>query len=196
MADMSEAVEEILDEAGDSKLTTIVAILVTITATFLGLAGVKAGNIGQAMDAARAEYVNSWSYFQSKSTKQHVSECLVEQLTAVRVSLPPAQRDETDKLIATTAADVNRYEQEKKEIEAKARAAEAELEVLGKRDDQFDVAEGLLSIALALFGVTVLSKKRWMLVIACVPTAAGLAVGLAGFCGWSLQIGWVLGLLG
>jgi hypothetical protein len=60
---------------------------------------------------------------------------------------------------------------------------EREIEDLNALDDQFDLCEAGLSVGLALFGVTVLLKRWWMFVIAMIPSALGVFMGIAGFAG-------------
>ena len=45
-------------------------------------------------------------------------------------------------------------------------------------------------------GITILSKKRWMLVLACAFSAFGFAMGLAGFLHWNLHPDWLAKILG
>src|SRR5213075_3034478 len=68
--DISEAIEQ----GRDSRLNAIVATMVALTATFMALCNVKDGNIGQGMAQAQASVVDTWSYFQAKSTKQSLAE--------------------------------------------------------------------------------------------------------------------------
>ena len=64
------------------------------------------------------------------------------------------------------------------------------------KDDQFDISEALLSLAIALFGITALTQKRWLLFVACSFGALRLAVGLAGFFGWNLRPEWLAKIVG
>src|SRR5690349_20657180 len=84
MSDISEAVSEAVESANESRLNSIIALLVAIIATFMALSSVKAGNLGQQMAEAQAQMVNSWSYFQSKSTKQNLAESTLTQLQVQR----------------------------------------------------------------------------------------------------------------
>ena len=92
--------------------------------------------------------------------------------------------------------EITRYEKEKGEIQAEAKGMEAEYERLNVHDDQFDMSEACLSVALALFGVTALTKKSWLLIFACGVTGIGVLLGLGGFLGWSFHPDWLAKLLG
>ena len=80
MTDISETIQQPIEEAGKSKINSMVALLVAITATFMALCNVKDGNIVQAMSQAQAHAIDAWSYFQAKSTKQSIAENSVELL--------------------------------------------------------------------------------------------------------------------
>ena len=63
-------------------------------------------------------------------------------------------------------------------------------------DDQFDLAEACLSVAIALAGVTALTKKRWLFGVALAFGSLGTLYGLAGFLHWRLHSDLMAKLLG
>jgi hypothetical protein len=63
-------------------------------------------------------------------------------------------------------------------------------------DDQFDAAEACLSIAIALFGVTALTQKRWLLGLGIGFASLGLALGLSGFLGLNFHPNFLARILG
>jgi DNA repair ATPase RecN len=195
---ISEAVEE-AQESADSRLHSAIALLVAITATFMALSGVKAGNLGQAMAESQASMVNSWSYFQAKSTKQNLAEATLAQLQVQRAlgatTLTPAMLADLDNRITRYEANVKRYEAEKNEIRLQAEGHQANYARLNQHDDQFDLSDASLSVAIALFGITALTKKRWLLVFALAFMAFGVLFGVAGFLRWELHPEALTGLL-
>src|SRR6478752_3785569 len=74
MSDISETIQESVGHAKESALNSKVALFVAISATFMAICNVKDGNIVQAMSQAQAHSIDSWSYFQAKSTKQSIAE--------------------------------------------------------------------------------------------------------------------------
>ena len=44
-----------------------------------------------------------------------------------------------------------------------------------------------MSVAIALLGVTALTRKRWLLGVAAVFLAVGVLFGVAGFLNWNLH---------
>jgi hypothetical protein len=199
MSEVGETVSEALEKAGESKLNSIVAAMVAVSATFVALCNVKDGNVGQAMAQAQAGAVDQWAYYQSKSTKQHIAETTADQLTVQRdiaQNPPPAVSKLLSDKIAEYQADAKKYEQEKAQIKAKAEDLNHQYDALNVRDDQFDMSEACLSVGIALLGVTALTQRRWLLVVASVFTGFGFLFGLAGFVGWNLHPDWLAKLLG
>jgi hypothetical protein len=189
VGDLDETIGGAVEQASASRLNSVIALLVAIAATLMALDNIKDGNIGQAMAQAQAHAVDAWSYYQSKSTKQNLAEATLDTLEAMRGAAAagsPAAAD-LDKRIASYHVQVARYEKEKNEIKAQAEGYQAEYDRLNLHDDQFDLSDAGFSVAIALLGVTALTRKRWLLGVASVFLLVGLLFGLAGFMGWNLH---------
>ena len=194
MSDLSETIAEAVDNAGDDSgfsLNSVIALMVALIATFMAFCNIKDGNICQTMAQQQAKTVDSWSYYQAKSMKQNLAESVLDQLSFQRESsagrLSPAVAMLLDQKIASYAAKVKKYESEKEEIKAQATTAESEYDRLGVHDDQLDISEAALSIAIALLGVSALTRKKWLVYLAVFFAVSGLVFGMAGFLGWSLH---------
>ena len=187
MSDIQDAVSESIEQGRDSRLNAAVAVLVALAATFMALCNVKDGNITQAMTAAQAKTVDTWSYYQAKSTKQNLAEATLAQLQALRLIATPQQQAAIDKSISDYTASVQRYEKEKNDIKAEAEKSQKTYDELNVHDDQFDLCEAALSVSIALFGVTALTRKRWLLFVGIVFMAFGVFFGIAGFAGWHVH---------
>ena len=182
MGDIGETVSEAVEQGKESRLNSAIALLVAIAATFMALCNVKDGNIVQAMAQAQANAVDTWSYFQSKSTKQALAESMVDQLTVQRdLATAPDVRASLEKRITEYTARVKRYETEKNDIKTKAEGFQKEYDALNVHDDQFDLSDAALSVAIALFGVTALTQKRWLFGLAAIFMLVGVVFGIAGF---------------
>jgi hypothetical protein len=211
MPEISEQVSEALEhaEGGDdghdnrekeerSKLNSVVAASVAVVATFMAVCNVKAGNVVQAMGKTQIEVIDTWSFFQAKSTKQSLAEAAVDQLTLQRETshLTPEQGANLDKRLDAYREKVARYENEKNDLKKKVDELEKDYERLNVKDDQFDISESLLSVAIALLGITALTQKRKLLFVAMGFAAFGLVVGLSGFFGWNLRPEWLAKIIG
>jgi hypothetical protein len=182
------------EESGPSRaghrLNMAVAVAVAILATFMGITKVKDDNIVQAMLQAKSDAVDTWSEFQAKSTKQHLAQVTEDQFRVQRALT--GARDAAairllDERVAFYHAEQTRYDREKGELEKKAKALEASYDSLNTHDDQFDLSDAVLSIAVAMLAVTALTRQRWLFVLAMLPAAFGLVMGVAGLFGWGLH---------
>ena len=198
MSDLADAVSEAVEKAesgggeGGSRfsLNTIIAVAVAVTATFTALCNVKDGNIVQAMQQAQASAVDEWAYYQAKGTKLNIAEAALDSLRVQRdlsTGLSPQSRALIDRKLAEYEERIKHYEAEKADIKRTAEGFQKEYDRLNVHDDQFDMAEALASIAIALFGITALTRKRWLLYMACGLAGLGIVLGLAGFLNLSLH---------
>jgi len=200
---MSEPLEpledEILDHGRDSRLNGAIALFVALVATFMALCNVKDGNVVQAMQQSQARAVDQWAYYQSKSTKQHIAENSAEMLRA-QIELAPALKPESrarlEARVATQEAAARTYAQEKDQIKAEAEKAAKDYDAMNVHDDQFDLAEACLSVAVALAGVAALTRRRWLLGLATAFAGIGVIYGLAGFLRWNLHSDFMARVLG
>lgn len=189
MSDITDTIQESVEHAKESKINARVAIFVAVTATFMALCNVKDGNIVQAMSQAQAHSIDAWSYFQAKSTKQALAENTLEM---VRLQGTAASQELTKKYEAQVA----RYEKEKAVIKKQAEAFQKEYEDINVFDDQFDMTDALLTIAIAMFGITALTQKKWLLYFAGAVSLLGIMIGIAAFLGISLHSDIISRILG
>ena len=163
-------------------LGSIVALLVALAATFRAITSVKDRNITLRMNQAQAKAIDTWNQYQAKSMKQNLAESTLDELTAMRTSA------EVDGRIASYKKNVARYDHEKGELKEKAEGYEKKYEALNERHDLFDLCEAAMSVAIALLGVTALTRKRWLLAVAAVFLATGVFFGVAGFMNLPLHL--------
>ena len=189
MTELDEAVTEAVERAAESRLNSIVAVLVAIAATCMALGNVKDGNVTQAMGQAQARMVDAWSYYQAKGTKENVAQATLDELIALEAALPAKAFDRAGitRRIADYRDQVAKYAKEKDAIKAEAEGYQRQYDGLNQHDDQFDLSEASFSVAIALLGVTALTQKRWLLGFATAFLGIGLLFGLAGFFGWSIH---------
>jgi hypothetical protein len=90
-----------------------------------------------------------------------------------------ATRAMLDEKIAAYKAAVVRYGAEKNDIKAQAEGYQADFDRLNIRDDQLDMAEALISVSIALFGITALTKKQRMFWVSGAFASLGVVLGLA-----------------
>jgi len=189
MTDINESIQEPFEQASKSKINSVVALMVAITATFMALCNVKDGNIVQAMSQAQANALNAWSYFQAKSTKQSIAE---NSLELVKLQNMPASAD----IIKSYEDKIARYEKEKAEIKTQAEGFQKQYDDINLFDDQFDMTDALLTISIAMFGIASLTQKKWLLYFASSVSITGIILGLTAFMKISLHSDIISKILG
>ncbi len=147
---------EVKSHAGS--IAVITAIIATVGALFAYQGGATQANAGLFKNNAaikKTEASNQWNYYQSKSSKQNLSELAVE--------LAPADRKKFYE------DEIKRYKIEKAEIKKEAEKFEAESKDWDKKSDEqmhqhhrWAQATTALQIAIALAAIALLTKLRWM----------------------------------
>jgi len=99
---------------------------------------------------------NQWSYFEAKATRLHTDELFAD-LAGV---ISARDTEAAAKVQGKYRSQVERYQEEKNELEAKARELEQEFGRTQRRTDRFDLGEVFLEIALVVTSITLLSGKR------------------------------------
>jgi hypothetical protein len=139
-------------------IAVVTAIIATVGALFAYQGGATQANAGlYKNDAAikKTEASNQWNYYQSKSSKQNLSELALE--------LAPEPRK------AFYAEEIKRYKTEKEAIKIEAEKLEAESRAWDKKSEdqihqhhRWAQATTALQIAIALAAIALLTKFRWL----------------------------------
>jgi hypothetical protein len=182
---------EVSAEAKDKALNRRVAITVVVLSVFMGLAGIKDGNIVQAMDQAQAASFDRWNEYQATRTKQHLAENN-RGLLAALVADPSRAAPE----LAALDRDIVRYRAEAPGLASDARAQGDLYDALNIHDDQFDASDAAISTAISLAAVAALVESGGLLLAAWAFGGFGLFMGLCGFAGWGFHPAVLSGLLG
>lgn len=173
-------VEHVAQHGGDS-FTSRLAVLTAILSTIGAIFGYMGGHSQNAAllyknEAAiqKTSASNQWNYYQAKSNKQNLAE--------LSVTLTSGEAQEKFK------AAVERYKQEKEEIkaeadklEAAAKEADRKSEVEMHVHERWALATTLIQIAIALSAITLLTRKRWMLLGVYGSAVAGIGAGVVGY---------------
>jgi SHS2 domain-containing protein len=139
-------------------IAVVTAIIATVGALFAYQGGATQANAGlYKNDAAikKTEASNQWNYYQSKSSKQNLSELAVE--------LAPESRK------AFYIEEIKRYKIEKEEIKKQAEKLELEAKAWDTKSEEqihqhhrWAQATTALQIAIALAAIALLTKFRWL----------------------------------
>jgi hypothetical protein len=187
---------EIGAEAKDKGLNRKVAITVVALSIFLGLSGVKDGNIVQAMQQAQSSGVDTWNEYQATKTKLHIDETALTQARLTALSGGEATRAAVGVETVRLNAEIAKYTAEIPTLKAKAQDFSAQYDALNVHDDQFDASDALISIAVSIAAVAALVEIPAALWASWAFGGLGVVMGLAGFLGWSLHSAFMSKLLG
>jgi hypothetical protein len=139
------------------------------------------------MQQAQADRVDHWSFYQARNMREEVAKATLAQLTLAEANVPASQQPAYAAEIAKYAALVKDEDTKKKDVMAQAQDDEQKYNALNFHDDQFDLSDALLAIAISLLALTALTHKRWLYFIALVPTTFGVLMGLVGLLGWQIH---------
>jgi Domain of unknown function (DUF4337) len=179
--------EKTSDDGGHHRLNTAVAITVAILATFMGICKVKDDNIVQAMQQAQADKLDHWAYYQARNIRQEIADSTVVQLGIAKLGRTEPEKPAIDATIAKYERIVMEQSTKKAELKRQAEQDQKNYDSLNFRDDQFDLSDALLAIAIALLAVTALTRLWWLYWVSLAPTGFGILMGLAGLLGWPMH---------
>src|SRR4051794_38829684 len=169
------------------RLNTRVAVTVALLATFLGVCKVKDDNIVQAMQQAQADRLDHWNFYQARNIRQEVAAAAATQLKLAAAAAPLAQQESYRGAIASYEALVADQAKKKEDLRLQAEQDQKTYDALNYRDDQFDLSDTLIALAISLLALTALTHKRWLYWVAVTATVGGVLFGLAGLLGWHLH---------
>lgn len=166
-----------------ARLNAAVAITVALLATFMGICKIKDDNICQAMQQAQADKIDHWSYYQARNVRQEIAESAATQLRLQQPSQPAAAQAGYAQAIAKYEQLAREQAQKKQDVMAQANADQANYDALNYRDDQFDLSDALLAIAISMLAVSSLTQLLWLYLLSLLPAGAGVLMGVAGLVG-------------
>jgi len=170
-----------------TRLNIAVAVTVALLATFMGICKVKDDNINQNMQLAQADKIDHWGFYQARNAREEIAKATLTQLKLQAIGAPASAAEGYQQAIARYEALAAEQSAKKDELRKQAEADQQRYDALNFRDDQFDLSDALLAIAIALLAITALTQMWALFAVAMVPTAFGVLMGLAGLGGWPLH---------
>jgi hypothetical protein len=115
---------------------------------------------------------DQWAYYQAKNIRRHTDELFAD-LTGV---IATKDAEGANKLKEKYRSEADRYKEEQKELDAKARELEKETEFARRKADRYDLGEVFLEIALVVSSITLLSRRRIFWLFGLFVAAGGIVV--------------------
>lgn len=182
---------------GNDRYNNLIAVCVALVSVFLAISNVKDGNIVQAMNKAKADAVSIWGEYQGKRGREFMLATKIDEVKMLGATSPINTTPEGQAVMKSWTDELQRLRDRMKEHIAEAQGHEKDYDTMGFVDDQFDVAETLMAMSLALFAIAALTRVHWMFGFALVVGGLGVFFSLAAFLGWSaVHPAWLGKLLG
>jgi hypothetical protein len=196
--DAADLIAEIHEDRAESQAAETfrnrAALLIALLAAVLAVGGLGGGNATDDMIGNNIKASDTWAFYQAKNVRQTMYEIEVEKLKGQLAAgtVPAAQRAAAEARLKDYESTVARYDSEpdakdptkgegKKELSAQAKAYEAAFEEASARDNNFDLAEVALQLALVLGSVAILAVNRWILGLSLALGIVGSLLTLNGF---------------
>jgi hypothetical protein len=196
--DAADLIAEIHEERAENEAAESfrnrAALLIATLAAVLAVGGLGGGNATDDMVANNIKASDTWSFYQAKNVRQTMYEIEAEKLKGALAAgtVAPAERPSAEARLNDYEATVARYDSEpdpkdptkgdgKKELSARAKTYEAAFDQASARDNNFDLAEVALQLALVLGSVAILAVNRWILGLSLALGIVGSLLTLNGF---------------
>ena len=160
-----------------------ISITISSVAVLLLLNSMGAGNTSSEAAFQNTVAINTYAFYQAKAVRQNDLELAANTVdTIVDTAIPAINSDTKRKakeIVAAYRIKAANYDSDpssgegKKELLEKARVAEAQRDSAMSRGPYFDFASLLLQLAVILFSVVLLTKKRTLLLAASGTAALG-----------------------
>ena len=141
----------------------------------------KAGGYSGKAMSEQIKASDQWAYYQAKSIKQHTFELQREALSLAMLPQAEAIQAKYTESIEHIAKDASRYDAEKKEIFAEAKAHEANRDTAANYGALFGRAVLYLQVAIIVSALAALMKKFPLWLIRFVPGIAGMIYFIRAF---------------
>ena len=172
---MSEELHELEEHAEQARhdpslvpVTLTMAVLAVLVAT-VSLLGHRTG-IEEVV--LQNKTTDQWAYYQAKNIRRHSDELFADMISIVNSK----DAEAAGKLQEKYRAEAERYRDEQKELDAKARELEQEAVLARGKTDRFDLGEVFLEIALVITSITLLSGRRLFWYLGLLFATAGIMV--------------------
>jgi Domain of unknown function (DUF4337) len=184
--DATEAQEGIEDEIKDGR-TRRLALLIAALAALLALVSMQDDNTAQDAIRSNIEASDLWAFFQAKTMRQFVIERDSEMLKIERDGANPEKQAAIDDMLKSWAEKSAKYDSDpgsgegRKELLARAKAAEADRDEAFAANNHFGYASATLQLAIVLASASIILGIAWLAYIACGLGAVAIVAALGVF---------------
>jgi hypothetical protein len=177
---MSEEINEIHEHAEEAHhdatmvpVTVTMAILAVLVAA-VSLLGHRA-HTEELLNQSRAS--DHWAEYQAKNIRRHTYELFLDLMS----TFDSKSSERAEKVREKYQREIERYDDQKQEIQSEAREYEKEVALEQREANRFDLGEVLLEAGLVIASMTLITRRRLFWKLGIVFAAAGVAVAATGF---------------
>jgi hypothetical protein len=164
-------------EAKERKHLAPVSLTIAILAVFVAIVSLLGHRAHTEEILMQTRATDQWGYYQAKNMRLNNLQALDEVLTAVENT----KAERAQEVQKHFHEEIDKYNEQKKDIEAEAREFEAEVQRATRLADRFDLGEVFLEIALVITSITLLTDNRRYWYFGIVLAVVGVVAAGSGF---------------
>ena len=164
--DLNEATEH-AKEPFDKK----VAVTMAIIAALLAIDSVTAHIFSTEELLAQQKASDQWAFYQAKDIRRYNSEIAVDVLKLLK-------SDGVEERLKHYTDNAEKYDKDRADIQAEAKALEAERDEKGHKALSLEIGEVFLEVGIVFASLAILSKRRLVWGLSMISAGVGVAVAL------------------
>lgn len=155
-SEVLEKAKEAAAEAKERRHLAPVSVTIAVLAVFVAIVSLLGHRAHTEEILMQTRATDQWGYYQAKNMRLNNLQALDEVLTAVENT----QTERAQEVQKHFHEEIDKYNEQKKDIQGEAREFEAEVQRASRRADRFDLGEVFLEIALVITSITLLTDNR------------------------------------
>jgi hypothetical protein len=164
--ELKERAEKAHEDRGMAPVSLTMAIVAVLVAT-VSLLGHRAHTEEILL---QNKTTDQWAYYQAKNLRLNNLQALNDVMSAL-----DGKNEKAEQVQKRFEGNIEKYNEEKKEIQAKANELETELTHETQRANRFDLGEVFLEISLVVTSITLLTGRKQYWMLGMVLAATGIA---------------------
>jgi len=136
--------------------TKYVSLTIVVIAVIGAIAAQWSGKFGSQVQISQMQASDQWNFYEAKSIKQHLDETALSEL---QHSGDPRDTN-VIAVIKKLSSDLARYDKEKADLEASAKALEDQRKKAAVRGGKMGLAVSILSVSIATASICTVTKKK------------------------------------
>jgi Domain of unknown function (DUF4337) len=170
LKDMKEELaEEKAEQRQESQSLNLIGLSTAIFSTLAAIAAMQGGYFANEGMLAQIKSSDSWSQYQSKSTKRHVEEANSTLLQALQKPVP-----------AKTTTEIEKLNREQQDLQKEAQKLQAEAEEDLSHHELFARSVAALQVGISMGAISALTRKKLVWYIGLGISAIGIGFMVAG----------------